>query len=339
MTTTAIVILNFNGEKHLSNFLPSVLKHSNPENEIWVIDNCSTDNSIDYLKQKFPSVKIIQNTKNGGFAKGYNDGLKKIKSDFYILINSDIEATPNWDNPLIELLKNNSNIAACQPKIKSYKNRSKFEHAGAAGGFIDKYAYAFCRGRIFADVEEDLGQYDDTIEIFWATGAAMAIKASLFHKLGGFDEDFFAHMEEIDLCWRLKNNGYSIFYTSKSTVYHLGGGTLDYQSPKKVFLNFRNNLFMILKNVPSNRVYKLLMLRLLLDGLAGIKFFSNSGFAHLKAIINAHFSFYKLFFKMKNKRYNIESKNHKNGTYHGALFIDYFAKGRKKFGDLPQKLF
>lgn len=339
MTTTAIVILNFNGEKHLSNFLPSVLKNSNPENEIWVIDNCSTDNSVDFLKNNFPTVKIVINTQNGGFAKGYNDGLKSIKSQYYILINSDIEATENWDNPLIDLLKSDKEIAACQPKIKSYKNRSKFEHAGAAGGFIDKYAYAFCRGRIFADAEEDLGQYDDTCEIFWATGAAMAIKADLFHEIGGFDEDFFAHMEEIDLCWRLKNNGYKIYYTAQSTVFHLGGGTLDYQSPKKVFLNFRNNLFMILKNVPSNKVYQLILLRLFLDGLAGIKFFSNSGFAHLNAIIQAHFSFYKSFFEMKNKRYAIKVESNNTGTYRGILFIDYFAKGRKKFGDLNRNLF
>lgn len=248
MKKTAVVILNWNGRKFLKKFLPDVIKFSKKDAEVIVADNASTDDSVAVLKADFPEIRIIENKSNGGFAKGYNQALKLIDAEYYILLNSDIEVTENWINPVIELMESDKNIAACQPKIRSYHEKEKFEYAGAAGGFIDKFGYPFCRGRIFQSLEEDKGQYDDTVEIFWATGAALFIRAELYHKLGGMDDDFFAHMEEIDLCWRLKNEGYKIMYCPKSTVYHVGGGTLPTSSSWKTYLNFRNNFFLIYKN-------------------------------------------------------------------------------------------
>lgn len=297
----AVVILNWNGAKLLQQFLPSVLRYS-PEATLFVADNASTDDSIAILKTNFPSVQIIQNKANYGFAKGYNEALKNLNFDIYALVNSDIEVTENWLQPILEKFKNEPETAIIQPKILDYKNKKYFEYAGAAGGFIDQYGYPFCRGRIFQSLEKDTQQYDDETEIFWASGACFFIRSKVYHDLKGFDNDFFAHQEEIDLCWRAINRGYQIQYTSKSVVYHVGGATLQQGNPKKTYLNFRNSLLMLIKNLPKSRLFPILFIRLFLDGLAGIQFLLKGKPKHTFAIVQAHFSFYSLFLKFYKKR-------------------------------------
>lgn len=287
----AIAILNWNGKKWLEKFLPIVVQHS-PEADIYIIDNASEDDSVTFVENNFPSVRVIQNSKNEGFAAGYNSGLKNIDAEIYCLLNSDVEVTQNWIPPMIALFDSDQSIAAAQPKILSYHNRNFFEYAGAGGGFIDNLGFPYCRGRIFNSIEEDKGQYDDETEIFWASGCSLFIRSKDFQEQGGFDERFFAHQEEIDLCWRLKNSGKKIMYTGKSTVYHVGGGTLSNQNPEKTFLNFRNNLSMMLKNLPFPNLLWLLFFRLSLDGIAGIQFAFRHGFSHLWAVVRSHVGFY-----------------------------------------------
>lgn len=287
----AIAILNWNGKKWLEKFLPIVVQHS-PEADIYIIDNASEDDSVTFVENNFPSVKVIQNSKNEGFAAGYNSGLKNIDAEIYCLLNSDVEVTQNWIPPMIALFDSDQSIAAAQPKILSYHNRNFFEYAGAGGGFIDNLGFPYCRGRIFNSIEEDKGQYDDETEIFWASGCSLFIRSKDFQEQGGFDERFFAHQEEIDLCWRLKNSGKKIMYTGKSAVYHVGGGTLSNQNPEKTFLNFRNNLSMMLKNLPFPNLLWLLFFRLSLDGIAGIQFAFRHGFSHLWAVVRSHVGFY-----------------------------------------------
>lgn len=289
--TVAIVILNWNGKNWLEKFLPYTLNYSQ-EADVYVIDNASTDDSIDYLKRLFPTVKIIQNSSNSGFAKGYNEGLKSIKADIYCLLNSDVEVTENWISPIIKLFSENPDIAAIQPKILDYNQKNKFEFAGAGGGLLDNLGYPYCRGRIFDDIETDNGQYDDETEIFWASGCSLFIRSEDFWKMNGFDERFFAHQEEIDLCWRLKNAGRKIFYTGKSKVFHVGGGTLNKQNPQKTYLNFRNNLTMMLKNLPPWKVFFILLFRLNLDGYAAFYLAYKNGWKHLWAVFKAHVGFY-----------------------------------------------
>ncbi|KIC64363.1 glycosyltransferase family 2 protein [Chryseobacterium taiwanense] len=287
----AVVILNWNGKSWLEKFLPSVVNFSN-DADIFVIDNGSTDDSVEFLKLNFLSVNIVVNSKNSGFAGGYNEGLKQIDAEYYCLLNSDVEVTENWIEPIISLFEKNPDIAAIQPKILSYTDKNKFEFAGAAGGLIDNLGYPYCRGRVFDEVEEDKGQYDDEMEIFWASGCALFIRSKDFWDQNGFDERFFAHQEEIDLCWRLINSGRKIFYTGKSKVYHVGGGTLNKQSTQKTYLNIRNNLSMMLKNLPFPKLIGLIFFRLCLDGVAGIYFGLKQGFPHLWAVVRAHFGFY-----------------------------------------------
>ncbi|RST28260.1 glycosyltransferase family 2 protein [Chryseobacterium lacus] len=291
MNRLAIAILNWNGKKWLEKFLPSVVQHS-PEADIYIIDNASEDDSVTFVENNFPSVRVIQNSKNEGFAAGYNSGLKNIDAEIYCLLNSDVEVTQNWIPPMIALFDSDQSIAAAQPKILSYHNRNFFEYAGAGGGFIDNLGFPYCRGRIFNSIEEDKGQYDDETEIFWASGCSLFIRSKDFQEQGGFDERFFAHQEEIDLCWRLKNSGKKIMYTGKSAVYHVGGGTLSNQNPEKTFLNFRNNLSMMLKNLPFPNLLWLLFFRLSLDGIAGIQFAFRHGFSHLWAVVRSHVGFY-----------------------------------------------
>ena len=287
----AIVILNWNGKNWLEKFLPNVIEHS--ENAtIYVIDNSSTDDSMCFLKQNFSEIKIVHNKENYGFAGGYNEGLKEIQHEFYCLLNSDVEVTDNWLTPIQTIFKSDPQIAAVQPKILDFNRRNYFEFAGAAGGFLDNLGYPYCRGRIFENIEKDHGQYNDEIEIFWASGCCFFIRSADFWAQNGFDARFFAHQEEIDLCWRLKNSGKKIFYTGKSTVYHVGGGTLNKQSPQKTFLNMRNNLSMILKNTPLLGGVFLVLFRMILDGFAGIYFGYKNGLGHFWAVIRAHFSFY-----------------------------------------------
>ena len=302
---TAIAILNWNGKNLLKRFLPSLTKYSKEAN-IFVIDNASTDDSILFLKENYPELNIIKNKQNFGFAGGYNEGLKLIKEDYLILLNNDVEVTKNWIPPLIELLQTKAEVAAVQPKLKDLNKPDYFEYAGAAGGFIDQLGYPFCRGRLFDELEKDKGQYNDTCEIFWASGACLALKRQVFMNLGGFDEDYFAHQEEIDLCWRFKNFGYKIMYTPNSQVYHLGGGSLNAQNPKKTFLNFRNSLFNLVKNAPK-KLTILIISRVLIDSSAILYFAFKLQLKHSLAIVSAYVSFIKLYSKIKSKRREVFS--------------------------------
>ncbi len=328
----AIVILNWNGRQLLEQFVPTMLAHSKHVNvNIYIADNASTDDSVAFVQANFPSVFIIQNRENGGYAKGYNDALKGLKEDLFCLVNSDIDVAANWLDPIFKIYENDKEVAIIQPKIMDFKNKEYFEYAGAGGGFIDKYGYPYCRGRIFDTLEKDENQFESS-EIFWASGACFFIKAKVFFELGGFDEDFFAHQEEIDLCWRAKNNGEKIVYTKDSVVYHVGGATLSNQDAKKTFLNFRNSLFVLLKNLPKNRLFSIIFTRLILDGIASVKFFFEFKFSHILAILKAHFSFYTHLNIMLNKR----GKGNKTLDYYSvnSIVFDYFIKKKKLFKDL-----
>lgn len=326
----AIVILNWNGKKLLEQFLPSVVQYSK-EATIYVADNASTDDSVSFITQTYPSVKIIKNKVNGGYAKGYNDALQYIEADVFCLLNSDVDVTKNWLNPIIEIFKNESNTAIIQPKLLDFKNKDCFEYAGAAGGFIDKYGYPYCRGRIFDTVEKDTNQYSDVTEIFWASGACLFIRSEVYKKLNGLDELFFAHMEEIDMCWRAKNLGYNIKYVGNSTVYHVGGATLQASNPKKTFLNFRNSLFAITKNAKGN-ILGIILIRLFLDGIAGVKFMIELKFKHTFAIIKAHFSYYRYLNRMLKQRKT--SKTRVKYYQRKSIVFDYFVKKKTKFNSL-----
>jgi GT2 family glycosyltransferase len=334
----AVVILNWNGKKFLEQFLPNVILYSKDIAEIFVADNASTDDSVNYIRSNFPEVRLIQNTSNGGFSKGYNDALKQIEAEYYILLNSDIEVTEKWIEPIIRLMDSDPMIAACQPKLLSFYEKNKFEYAGAAGGYIDKFGYPFCRGRLFLSLEEDQGQYDDIKEIFWATGACMFVRSSLYHKFGGLDEDFFAHMEEIDFCWRLRNYGYKIMFCPDSKVYHIGGGTLPKSSARKTYLNFRNNFTLLYKNLPKERVIPVFAVRLILDGVAAVKFLLEGGFRDFIAVTRAHFSFYRNFKSISRKR-KLQIQKPLNQIYQGSIVTDYYLRKKKKFSELDQDKF
>ncbi len=331
----AIVILNWNGKQLLEKFIPSIVKYSTQNNvHIYIADNASTDDSVAFIKRNYPAIRIIQNATNSGYAKGYNDALKHVDADIFALVNSDIEVTENWLTPVISVFNESPNTAIIQPKIRDYKNKELFEYAGAGGGFIDKYGYPFCRGRIFSSIEKDTQQYNDTISIFWASGACFFIRATIFRQLNGFDETYFAHQEEIDLCWRAKNLNFDIKYVGEATVFHVGGATLEAANPKKTFLNFRNSLFSLVKNAPGNRLGLLILSRLLLDGIAGIKFFLELKFSHTLAIIKAHFSFYYYLPKMLKKR----SKTPEIKTYYfiKSIVWSYFVLKRSTFRQLKK---
>ncbi len=326
----AVVILNWNGTKLLEQFLPSIVKYS-PEADIYVADNASNDDSVAFVKANFPTVKIVVNESNFGFAQGYNEALKHIDSEIFALVNSDIEVTENWLKPIIETFENEPKTAIIQPKILDFKRKEYFEYAGAAGGFMDKYAYMFCRGRIFETLEKDNGQYDDNCEIFWASGACFFIRSSVYKELNGFDADFFAHQEEIDLCWRAFNKGHSIKYNSQSVVFHVGGATLQQGNPMKTFLNFRNSLLMMVKNLPKNQLIAVFFVRLILDGIAGMQFLFQGKVKHFLAVLRAHFSFYRLFSSTYKKRDLIQSENY----YKTKSIVNlYFIKKIKVFNTI-----
>jgi GT2 family glycosyltransferase len=335
--SVALVILNWNGKHFLEKFLPSVVLSDYENLEVIVADNASTDDSIQFLEQGYPSIKIILNGANEGFAKGYNTALKQVTADYYILLNSDVQVTPGWITPVISLMETDKAIAACQPKILSFENKNKFEYAGASGGWIDKFGYPFNRGRIFDSCENDEGQYNNTSEIFWATGAAMFVRGSVYHAQNGFDEYFFAHQEEIDLCWRMQRAGHKIFVVPSSVVYHVGGGTLPAGDKRKVFLNFRNNLVMLSKNLPFKEKIWKIPFRILLDNIAAFPALIKGDIITFKAIQKAHFYFLNWVF-LRKKQNDLPKKYLAtlHGTYNGSIVWQYFIKKRKTFSEILQ---
>lgn len=339
----AIVILNYNGLHHLKRFLPSIIQHKPDYADIIIADNASTDQSLEYLHSSHPGIQILELDQNTGYAGGYNNALDQVSAEYYFLLNSDVEINHTSINALINFLDNHPAYAACQPKVKSYLQRDEFEYAGASGGWIDFFGYPLCRGRILATNEKDVGQYDDMQRIFWATGAALMIRSEVFHKVGGFDSDFFAHMEEIDLCWRIQRIGMHIGVVPESEIYHLGGGTLSYESPRKTFLNFRNSLYILAKNQRGHIVIWMLFIRLVLDGIAGIRFLCLADWRNFMAIIKAHLHFYvnlpdtwkkRKAFLHRMEEQGIKERVALDGKYSGCIVWDYFILRKKKFSQL-----
>lgn len=329
--TVAVVILNWNGRYFLEKFLPSVFNSRYAMLRFVVGDNGSTDDSVAFVHENYPTIEVVSLDKNYGFAEGYNRVIAQVEADYYILLNSDVEVTPDWIDPVIDLLESDPSIAAAQPKILSYHEREYFEYAGAAGGFIDAYGYPFCRGRIMETREKDLGQYDDACDIFWATGAAFFIRRQVWEEVGGFDGDFFAHMEEVDLCWRLKRQGYRIAYCPDSVVYHVGGATLDKSNPQKTYLNFRNSLFMLQKNLPLGRAIWVIFVRFWLDFIALLFFVLKGRLKDAAAISRAHRSFFKHFKHNARKRDAPQYLTDLSGYYPGSMIWSYYLLGKKKF--------
>ena len=338
MSKTAIVILNWNGLGFLKMFLEIVVKNSvNDETLVCVADNGSTDGSPEWVAENFNQVKLILLDKNYGFAGGYNLALSQLDAKYFVLLNSDIEVTEKWLLPLVSLMDNNPDVASCQPKILSYYHRDQFEHAGAAGCFIDKYGYPFCRGRIINKVENDNGQYDSPIDVFWSSGACMIVRSDAWKKCGGFDADFFAHMEEIDLCWRFNKAGYRVCFLPDSVIYHIGGGTLAYSSPFKTYLNFRNSLFLLYKNLPDNKLQHVLLIRRLLDGLAAIYFLFQGSFRSVVAVWKAHMDYYKALDRLRAKRTEVkklEVTHFDPLVLNKSIVFKFYVKGDKTYKSL-----
>jgi GT2 family glycosyltransferase len=334
----AVVILNWNGRAFLEQFLPSVIASKYPNYELIIADNASTDDSIAFLDQHYSQAKIIRLPANYGFAKGYNEALKQVTADYYVLLNSDVEVTPGWLEPMVALLESDAGIAACQPKVLSFKERSKFEYAGAAGGWMDKYGYPFAKGRVFDECEVDNGQYNQSEPIFWATGAALFIRSSLFHAMKGFDEYFFAHQEEIDLCWRIQLAGHKIFSCPSSVVYHVGGGTLSKNNSRKTFLNFRNNRIMLSKNLPYPRVLWIMIARDFLDGISAWKGLLSGNGGYFMAIVRSKLGFVKWWlFHRRKSIFPVSRKGKPDGYFDGNIVWLYFAKGLKTFTKIVRK--
>ncbi len=333
MSKTAVVILNWNGEALLRKFLPSVIANSNHDGvEVIVADNASSDGSIDLLNEEFPETRVIRLDKNYGFAGGYNKALSLIDADYFVLLNSDVLPCEDWLSPLIKAMDEDSALGACMPKVRAYKEPEMFEYAGASGGYIDVFGYPFCRGRILNSIEKDEGQYDQPLPVFWATGAALMIRADLYKRAGGLDEKFFAHMEEIDLCWCIKNLAYQIKVFPASEVLHVGGATLSHYNAHKTFLNFRNSLLMMVKNLSSDRLLPILFVRMVLDGVAGLHFLAKGEVTHFFAVIKAHFGFYKLLPYAIKQRENNKAKVtslHKEVYPQSIIWAFYFKKLRK----------
>jgi len=334
----AVVILNYNGKRFLERFLPAVISRSSYLADIIVADNASTDDSVRFMEQNYPSIRLIKNNWNGGFAAGYNEALQLVDNEYYVLLNSDIEVGENWLEPLLLMMDADPLIAACQPKLLSFADKAYFEYAGAAGGFIDKFGYPFCRGRLFQHVEKDDGQYESPLEVFWASGACMFVRSELYHKMGGLDADFFAHMEEIDFCWRLKNVGYKIMYCPDSEVYHIGGGTLPKNSPRKTYLNFRNNLSMLYKNLPNSFFTYVMFTRLFLDGIASMKFLIEGGWGDFFAVLRAHAHFYRKLPALRAKRKKINPQA-VTRVYRKNIVIEYFIKRKTTYDTFDERNF
>lgn len=338
MSKVSVIILNYNGKEHLKEFLPSVISNT-PEElaDVIVADNNSSDDSIPFLTENYKSVRIIQMDSNTGYAGGYNEALKQVDAEYFVLLNSDVEVTSGWLNPIISYLDEHDDVAAAMPKIRAYKNREYFEYAGACGGFIDRYGYPFCRGRVLYEIEEDTGQYDTIKDIFWASGACFVVKAELFRKAGGFDMDFFAHMEEIDLCWRLKSMGFRIVVVPESLVYHLGGGTLPINTPRKIFLNYRNSLFLLQKNLSRRKLIPILFVRLSLDGASALVYLTKFSFGFFGAVIKAHWQFYMKLFSTHRKRNKVKKLaviDSVSETYPKSVVFSFMIKKKKLFSSL-----
>jgi GT2 family glycosyltransferase len=336
--STAIVILNWNGEKYLEQFLPILIQYTSAiDNEIIVADNASTDASLELMKSKFPNIRTIVLDKNYGFADGYNKALEQVDADYFVLLNSDVEVTSGWLSPMIEFMNGHDNVAACQPKILSFNNRTFFEHAGACGGFIDRFGFPFCRGRVFGVVEQDKGQYNDIADIFWATGACLVVRSSVFHKVGGLDASFFAHMEEIDLCWRLKSRGYRVVCIPQSTIYHIGGGTLNMDHPRKTYLNFRNNLLMLYKNLPDKLLKKTMFWRFIFDYSAAFQLFISGKRTNAVSVFKARTDFKRMQPDFKEKRKEnllAATTDNQNAIFQKSIVINYYLKGKKTYNSL-----
>ncbi len=331
----AIVILNWNGKQFLEKFLPSVTASAYTNKKIIVADNASTDDSVNFLQQQYPQLQIIQNKSNGGFAKGYNTALKQVQADYYVLLNSDVEVTSNWISPVIELMESDISIAACQPKILAYDNKNKFEYAGACGGWLDKFGYPFSRGRVFDECENDTGQYDTVQPCFWASGAAFFVRSSVFHELNGLDEFFFAHQEEIDLCWRMQLAGYKVFVQPASVVYHVGGGTLPRGNSRKTFLNFRNNLIMLAKNISFGAATWKIPLRILLDAVSAWRGLLGGDSGYFFAILKAHFHF--IGWLCRDRKFSVfpvKKGGKPDGWYNGSVVWAYFIQKKKTFSEI-----
>jgi GT2 family glycosyltransferase len=334
----AVVILNWNGKALLEKFLPQVVAYSKPHLVV-LGDNASTDDSVSWTKENFPDVQVIINDSNGGFAKGYNDILRQLDAENFLLLNSDVEVTENWLEPLLKQMENKE-IAGCQPKILAQERKDEFEHAGASGGFIDKYHFPFCRGRIFEILEKDHGQYDSVTPIFWASGASMLIRSEVFWKLNGFDERFFAHFEEIDMCWRAQRMGLQFVVVPESTVYHLGGGTLNYNNPRKTFLNFRNSLLMIHKNQPA-MLWLVLLRRMIIDGMIATTLLLKGQARHFWAVVRAHFAFYGMLGSSRKERKKWKHLDSRTsiGVYHGSIIWAKMVQKIDAFSKLNQRRF
>ena len=332
MPSVAIVILNWNGRNFLERFLPYVMVSVYTNKRVIVADNASTDDSVSFLQQYYPQVELIQNSSNEGFAKGYNTALKQVQSDYYILLNSDVEVTPNWIGPVIELMESDATIAACQPKLLSFNNKKQFEYAGASGGWLDRFGYPFMRGRIFEVCEEDNGQYDNAQQCFWASGAALFVRSAVYHEMGGLDEYFFAHQEEIDLCWRMQQAGYKIFVQPASVVFHVGGGTLPKGNNRKTFLNFRNNIIMLAKNLSLGAALWKIPFRMGLDGLSALRGLMAGDSGYFVAVIKAHFHFIGwVLFHRKRSVFPKKKTGNLNGWYNGSVAWAYFIRKKKTF--------
>ncbi len=331
---TAVVILNYNGKGFLETFLPSVVTYSG-DAVIYVADNASTDDSVSYVRNAYPLVRLIELPENLGFAGGYNEALKYISAEYFVLLNSDVEVTPGWVDKVISRMDANPEVAVAQPKILDYKRKSHFEYAGASGGYLDRQMYPFCRGRIFYTCEEDTGQYDTEADIFWATGACFFVRAEVFHRFGGFDARFFAHMEEVDLCWRIKNEGFRVRCFPQAEVYHVGGGTLMKSNPFKTYLNYRNNLAMIYKNVPAGSLFQVLFFRLVLDGVSSIRYLKEGTVKDIWAVIRAHFAFYGMIpYLSRNRCKNFHAFSE---LFPESVIWLYFFKKIRKFSELKME--
>lgn len=336
--TASIVILNWNGENYLQQFLPILIENTQlPNVEIIVADNASTDNSLAVMKAEFPAIRTIVLDKNYGFAGGYNKALAQIEADYYVLLNSDVEVTAHWLEPLLEYMDHHDTVAACQPKIRSFIQRTYFEHAGASGGYIDRFGFPFCRGRVFSEVEKDNNQYDNIAQVFWATGACLVVRSNLYWKVGGLDEEFFAHMEEIDLCWRFNSRGFRVVCIPESTIYHIGGGTLNTESPNKTYLNFRNNLLLLYKNLPNNLLKQILFWRFFFDYAAAFQLFITGKPRNAWSVFKARSDYKKmlpLFVEKRNDNILYATNDNKSDILQKSIVVEYYFKGKKTFNAL-----